>query len=187
MDTDNKAALPPKRATFTVAGFALEFKAPTQADWDLSRKKSRSEKHSAAGATRELLQQCLVSPLEDFQSAVRKKPASPVRIWRAVAVMAGQDIEPVLNADGETATLSLSDGRSWTFNTPSFESWEDCQEQIARGKQREEVFRELAIRCAVDSKGLSSFFEEYPAAHEALSGALTELAGGAIEEEVKKE
>jgi hypothetical protein len=181
------AAQPPKLATFNVAGYRIEFQKPSQADWDDHRRKTRSEKHSAGGTIREVCQKSLVSSLEEFRAALQKKPAFAAVAARAIAKLAGQNIDAFESADGESATLELWDGRKWVFNAPSFESWEDCQEQIARGRrEREAIFRELAHRCAVDAKGLSAFFEEYPAGHEGLANVLTALAGGGIEEEVKK-
>lgn len=194
METKHRAV-----ATFKVGGFTIKFRPPTQEEWDTHQKKLRSDKHSKSPAFRELCQQTLITPIEDFLAVIkgndakRGKAALPAVACRALGKLAGRDLSPIENPDRETCTLELEDGsgRSWTFNTPEFDTWEDCQEQLAAGKnEREPVFRELAVRCLVDQSqraSLESFFAEYPAGHEGLANALTALAGGDIEGEVKKE
>ncbi len=189
MDNQAKVALRKQHgalAEFTVKGVYLAFKKPAREDWDTHQKKLRSDKHSASAAFRELCQKCVVTPLEEFLAAAKVKPAFPAMAVNQIAQLAGRAIEAFDNGD-DTATLSLADGRTWDFTSPSFETWEDCQEQLAKGKyQREPIFRELAARCVVTRDGLDAFFEEYPAGHENLANVLTALAGGDIEGEVKK-
>lgn len=191
MDSKTQAKMPPRSATYTVAGHRIEFRKPTREQWDDHQKKVRSDKHSKSPAMRELCQHALTSSLEEFQAAIKVKPAFPAVACRELGVLAGRRIDAVANPDGVSATLDLADGRTWLFNSPEFDTWEDCQEQLATGKsERELIFRELAIRCLADQgqkASLESFFEEFPAAHEGLSNVLTALAGGDIEAEVKKE
>lgn len=173
-------------AEFTVKGVYLAFRKAGREDWDNHQKKIRSDKHTASAAFRELCQKCLVTSIEDFLATVKVKPAFPAVAVNQIAQITGRAIEAFDNGD-DTATLSLADGRTWDFTSPSFESWEDCQEQLAKGRQqRETIFRELAARCVVKRDGLDAFFEEYPAGHENLASVLTALAGGDIEGEVKK-
>lgn len=177
-------------ATFKVAGKTIQFRPPTREDWDAHQKKLRSDKHSKSPAFRELCQQTLVTPLEEFTAAIKLKPAFPAVACRSIGDLAGRRLDAFQNKDGTACTLELEDGRSWTFSSPDFDIWEDCQEQLAAQKaEREIVFRELAIRCLADAgerAKLESFFEEYPAGHEGLANTLTALAGGDIEGEVKK-
>lgn len=194
METKHRAV-----ATFKALGKTLKFRPPTQEEWDAHQKKLRSDKHSKSPAFREICQQTLITPLDEFlfvikgdaDKGIRGKPALPAVICNSIGELAGRRLDGFQNPDGVTATLELEDGRSWLFNSPEFDTWEDCQEQLAAGKnEREDVFRELAVRCLVDQAqkvALESFFAEYPAGHEGLANVLTALAGGDIEGEVKKE
>jgi hypothetical protein len=180
-------------AEFTVLKVFLAFKTPSREDWDSHKKKIRSDKHAKGAALRELCQQALVTPadakgdgdVQAFAAVLAKKPAFAAVVAKKLDELAGGDFATVDNGD-DTCSLTV-DGRTWTFASPDFESWEDAQEQLATSKNEQEcIWRELAIRCAVDKTGLEQLFDRYPAAHECLGNALAALAGGAIQGEVKK-
>lgn len=181
-------------AEFTVLGAFLAFRTPSLDEWDSHKKKLRSDNHAKGAALRELCQQCLVAPLDAagggdvqaFAAVLAKKPATATAVARKLNELAGTELEATLNEAEGICTLDL-DGKTWTFRSPDFESWEDAQEQLATGKTEQElVWRELALRCAVDKAGLEQLFARYPAAHECLGNALTNLAGGTVKGEVKK-
>lgn len=197
MEEQAKAELRRKHgalAEFTVLGVFFAFKTPSLQDWDSHKKKLRSDKHAKGAAVRELCQQSLVAPLDSegggdvqsFASVLVKKPATAFAVAKKLNELAGTELQADIDEDAGVCTLTV-DGKVWTFNSPDFESWEDAQEQLATGKNEQElIWRELAIRCAVDKAGLDGLFDRYPAAHECLGNALTNLAGGAIKGEVKK-
>jgi hypothetical protein len=189
VDNQAKAALRAQHgalAEFTVGGVFLAFKAPTQEQWDEHKKKLRSPKHGKSPAIREICQQCLVHPdLDGFAAVIAKKPAAPAVFADKLGELAGDTLTPVEHSD-DTATLVVN-GSTWTFGPPPFDVWEDFQEQLATSKaEQEPLFRELAIRSALDSKGLESLFARYPAAHEGIGNVLSKLAGAGIQGEVKK-
>lgn len=185
---DNTTAPGGRTVTFKLGGQTVTFSAPTREDWDLHQKKMRSPKHTKSGSIREICQQCLVAPeVEQFQKLFAKKPAFPAACANKLGILAGKD-HPVSLLSEDSCEVVTDVGR-WVFATPSLETWEDFQEQLVSGgtRSREDICRELCVRCALDPKGLQDLFDRFPAIQNPLTDAIGTIAGGDIEAEVKKE
>lgn len=185
---ENAGASAHRTVSFKLGGQLVTFRAPTREHWDEHQKKLRSPKHTMSGSIREVCQQCLVEPeLEKFQKLFAQKPAFPAVCAHQLGILAGKELVPFFPSE-DTCALETDVGR-WVFATPSLETWEDFQEQVGgrTSRQREDVMRELCVRCALDPKGLQTLWDSYPAAQNPLTDAIGTLAGADVQVEVKKD
>jgi hypothetical protein len=90
---------------------------------------------------------------------------------------------------GEIVHATLPDGQLIAFRRPTQEEWEDLQHALRSGKRAPLVYRELALRTAVeptDLEKLGAIFERRPALPALLSDQMSDLVGADIEFTVKK-